>query len=80
MHPSRTYVALVDTPRLVRFGYIQERGTWKYGLDLDVRRPPSEGAGVGFGPVVVVAALWSKSTKNMLQGHYSHIHALWMTF
>ena len=29
-------------------------------MDLDVRRPPSEGAGVGFGPVVVVASLWSK--------------------
>ena len=51
-----------DQSLLLRYcgGYIQDRGTWKQGLCSDERHPPSDdGAGVGFGPVVVVVALWS---------------------
>ena len=34
--------------------------TLQKGLDSDVRRPTSGGAGVEFGPVVFVSALWSR--------------------
>ena len=50
----------VGKSQLYIYIYIQYRGSWKQGLDLDVRRPSSGGARVGFGPVVVVADLWSR--------------------
>ena len=60
MHPSSTSGASVTYSST---GDVS--GTYWAGI-LDSRpwirmcRPPSEGAGVGYGPVVDVAALWSK--------------------
>ena len=60
MHPSRVSVALVacsstsDVSGTYRTGRLGSRAwIWMY-------LAPSE-AGVGFGPIVIVAALWSKS-------------------
>ena len=58
MHPSRTSVGLVgysstsDVAVTYRTCVLGSRG-----LGSDVCRPPSGGAGVAFGPIVVVAVL-----------------------
>ena len=59
MHTSRTsgapvaYSSTGDVSGSYRAGILGSR------LNSDVYRPPSEGAGVGYGPVVDVTALWS---------------------
>ena len=57
MNPSRTSGAPVAYSSTT-LGHIKGKDTWQYALDSDVCRPPSEGAGVGYGPIVVVTALW----------------------
>ena len=67
MHPASTSVALVaysstsDVAGKYRTWVLGNRAwdTWKQDLGSDVRRPPSGGAGVGLGPVIVVAVMWS---------------------
>ena len=58
MRPSRASVALVTHSSTGDVASTNgTEGTFQQGLDLDVRRPTSGGAGVWSGPVVFVAAL-----------------------
>ena len=60
MHPSSTSGAPVAYSSTGDVSGTYWAGILDSSLDSDVCRPPSEGAGVGYGPVVDVAALWSK--------------------